>query len=292
MPSAASPGPLDLALPAHTRTLLTQFLQDRLAAAGAHGYVLGLSGGLDSAVVAALCGRAVDPEQVTSLSMPSRQVKSTELAREWAEALGIGYQLVSLDELYKKAKGLLEPFSVTVKGTREPLPPDRQRLIEANALARLRMVVLYATAQARGALVAGTSNKSELLCGYYTKWGDGASDVAPLGDLYKTQVRELAVELGVPKAIRRAPPSAELWEGQTDEAELGLPYAELDRILYGLEQKLPYPRVAKLTGQPLAEVERIAALIRYTAHKRKLPLIPKLGLRTVGLDWREVVGVG
>lgn len=291
MPPSGNHDPLALSLPPHTTVTLTQFLQDRLQAAGGKGFVLGLSGGLDSAVVAALCAQAIGPENVLALSMPVREVHSTELARDWARQLGIGFELMGLDELYKKTKDSLEPFMVSITGVREPLPPARRQLVEANALARLRMVLLYSTAQARGYLVAGTSNKSELLTGYFTKWGDGASDVAPIGDLYKTQVERLAGELGVPKPIRTAPPSAELWEGQTDEQELGLSYDELDRILYGIEQKLPYPRIAELTGQPAKEVERIALLVRHTAHKRKLPLIPKLGLRTVGIDWREVVGV-
>jgi len=270
---------------------MVQFLQDRLKAAGAKGFVLGLSGGLDSAVVAALCAKAVEPEQVLALSMPVREGDSTALAQQWAGELGIGYELVVLDELYKKTRKELEPLIVNVKGVREPMPSAPRQLVEANALARLRMVMLYSTAQARGALVAGTSNKSELLTGYFTKWGDGASDVAPIGDLYKTQVRLLAEELGVTEAIRAAPPSAELWEGQTDEAELGLSYTELDRILIGLEQKLPHARVAELTGQSEKEVQRVALMVHLTSHKRKLPLIPKLGLRTVGLDWREVVGL-
>lgn len=291
MPPPGAHDPLALLLPPSTATIMIQFLQDRLEAAGVDRLVLGLSGGLDSAVVAALCAKAVKPGQVLALSMPVKEVASTDLARRWAAELGIGHELVALDELYKKTKDKLEPLIVSVKGVRDPMPPARQQLVQANALARLRMLMLYSTAQARGALVAGTSNKSELLVGYYTKWGDGASDVAPIGDLYKTQVRLLADTLEVPQAIRAAPPSAELWEGQTDEAELGLPYRELDRILYGIEQKLPYERVAELTGQPLLEIQRIALLIRHTAHKRKLPLIPKLGLRTVGLDWREVVGI-
>jgi len=195
---------------------MVQFLQDRLKAAGAKGFVLGLSGGLDSAVVAALCAKAVEPEQVLALSMPVREGDSTALAQQWAGELGIGYELVVLDELYKKTRKELEPLIVNVKGVREPMPSAPRQLVEANALARLRMVMLYSTAQARGALVAGTSNKSELLTGYFTKWGDGASDVAPIGDLYKTQVRLLAEVLGVTEAIRAAPPSAELGEGQTD----------------------------------------------------------------------------
>jgi len=282
-------------LPPDLLTTLDQFLQDRLEAAGCDGFVLGLSGGLDSAVVAALCARVVEPGKVLALSMPVTQVRSTDLAREWARVLGIDHRFCSLDELYKKTRSLLKPLlkprGDLPDGRDTSMPAARLQLVEANALARLRMAMLYSTAQAHGALVAGTSNKSELLVGYFTKWGDGAGDVAPIGDLYKTQVRLLALELGVPEAIRQAPPSAELWEGQTDEQELGISYAALDGILHGIERKLPYKRVAELSGQPLAEVERIAALIRHTAHKRKLPLIPKLGLRTVGIDWREVVGV-
>ena len=171
MPPSGAHDPLALPLPLHAVTTMVQFLQDRLKAAGAKGFVLGLSGGLDSAVVAALCAKAVEPEQVLALSMPVREGDSTALAQQWAGELGIGYELVVLDELYKKTRKELEPLIVNVKGVREPMPSAPRQLVEANALARLRMVMLYSTAQARGALVAGTSNKSELLTGYFTKWG-------------------------------------------------------------------------------------------------------------------------
>jgi NAD+ synthase len=161
---------------------------------------------------------------------------------------------------------------------------------QGNLRARLRMALLYGAAADRGALVLGTSNKSELLTGYYTKWGDGGADLLPLGDLYKSQVQLLATALRVPAAIRERPPTAELWEGQTDEGELGLPYAQLDQLLAALERHdSPAKMVAR--GVPEADVARVAALVQRSIHKRIFPPVCKLGRRTVGIDWRETTGV-
>ena len=136
-------------------------------------------------------------------------------------------------------------------------------------------------------LVMGTSNKSELLTGYYTKYGDGAADISPIGDLYKTQVRELAREIGVPVHFIDKTPSGDLWEGQSDEGELGITYAALDRILSGIEMGLDDNSIIKRTGEAHDTVLHVRGLIKRSVHKRRLGLIPKIGLRTVGLDWRE-----
>jgi len=139
-------------------------------------------------------------------------------------------------------------------------------------------------------LVMGTSNKSELLVGYYTKWGDGASDFLPMGDLYKSQVYLLAKDLGVPKRILDRKPTAELWEGQTDEDELGIDYATLDQILLGLERQLSFKRISSKTGIDPESVEKVDDLIKLSIHKRVFPPVCKIGRRTVGLDWRETIG--
>jgi NAD+ synthase len=164
----------------------------------------------------------------------------------------------------------------------------RDRRSRGNVKARLRMVALYAEANRRGALVLGTGNKSELLTGYTTKWGDSGCDLLPIGDLYKTQVRALAEELELPAAFLRKTPSAGLWPGQTDEGELGIGYGELDQILMGLELKMSDRDIARRTKLPAQEVAEVRARLTTTSHKRRLPLVCKLGLRTVGLDWREV----
>jgi NAD+ synthase len=136
-------------------------------------------------------------------------------------------------------------------------------------------------------IVMGTSNKSEMLVGYYTKFGDGGADFCPIGDLYKTQVRELGERIGVPEHIIAKVPTAGLWKGQTDEGELGISYEELDDILYGFELNLSEEEIAKRTGLETSKLERVWRMHRQSVHKRKMPLIPKLGVRTIGLDWRE-----
>ena len=152
------------------------------------------------------------------------------------------------------------------------------------------MTFLYGEAFNSKSLVMGTSNKSELLVGYYTKWGDGASDLLPIGDLYKSQVYLMAEALGVPKKIIERKPTAELWEGQTDEDELGIDYSTLDQILLGLERQFSFKSVSSKTGIDLETIKRIDNLIKLSIHKRVFPPVCKIGRRTVGLDWRETIG--
>jgi NAD+ synthase len=149
------------------------------------------------------------------------------------------------------------------------------------------MVVEYYVANTEDRLVMGTGNKSELLTGYFTRWGDGGADFLPIGDLYKTQVWAMARHLGVPKRIVDKVPTAGLWRGQTDEGELGIAYDALDRVLLGIELQMDTEAIAEKAGVPLREVRRIEARVAATAFKRKPPLVPKLGVRTIGLDWRE-----
>jgi NAD+ synthase len=151
------------------------------------------------------------------------------------------------------------------------------------------MVLLYMEANRNNRLVVGTGNKSEMLVGYFTKYGDGGVDIAPLGDLYKTQVRAMAADLNVPENIRSLVPTAGLYPGQTDEGELGISYASLDSILMGIELRLDRERIAERAGVPVSEVDRITARVRSAVHKRHMPPIPKLGIRTIGTDWREEI---
>ena len=152
------------------------------------------------------------------------------------------------------------------------------------------MSILYGEAFSSKYLVIGTSNKSELLVGYYTKWGDGASDFLPIGDLYKSQVYNLARNLKIPADILVRAPTAELWEGQSDEEDLGLPYEKLDKILLGLEQQLDYRELSKLSQIDIKTIDRIEKLVNFTIHKRVFPPVCKIGRRTVGIDWRETIG--
>lgn len=256
--------------------IVSMFISERCRIAGGKGVVLGLSGGLDSAVVAKLCADCLGPEKVLALVMP---VKSTGKGNEgdaarFAETLGIECRTVEIAnslEALRVAAGI----------------PDNDRASIGNIQARARMVILYANAKRLGRLVMGTSNKSELLVGYFTKFGDGGSDLNPLGDLYKTQVWELARLIGVPSYIIDKKPTADLWEGQTDEGELGMSYRSLDMILTGLELRMTADTIAERTGFALKDVEGVIKLVRGSIHKRKLAKIPKIGYRTVGLDWRE-----
>ncbi len=185
---------------------IAQWLRDYLAAAGAQGFVLGLSGGVDSATSAALAVRAVGPERVLGALLPCHsQPEDARLGHLVAETFGIPTVTVDLSSAYD--------VLMTV------LPPSEVAMAAANIKPRLRMIALYYLAQSRHYLVLGSGNKSEALVGYTTKWGDSAVDLCPLGDLYKTQVWELARELGVPREVVERAPTAGLWPGQTDEGE-------------------------------------------------------------------------
>jgi NAD+ synthase len=257
-------------------SILRLFLVRHVESAKAGGVVVGMSGGLDSAVVASLAVRALGRDRVLPLILPAPDSDPGDErdARLACTALG-------LDPVVRPLGPMLEGFAASAGRVDDA--------VRANATSRLRMLLLYAEAQSRGWLVCGTSNKSELLTGYFTKHGDGAADLQPIGDLYKTQVRQLAAWLGVPQAILAKPPSAGLRPGQTDEGDLGIAYEELDAILKGLELNRGVDAVVRRTGLPASKVQRVEQMVRRTEHKRRLALIPKLGVRTVGVDWRRSV---
>lgn len=233
-------------------------LADRIAAwlrsyaqqAGARGYVVGLSGGIDSAVVGALCRRAVG-DQTLGVLMPCHSIaEDGEMARLVAEAFQI--ETVEVD--------LGPAFDALVSA----MPVELSHLGQANIKPRLRMATVYALAQTRGYLVAGTGNKSELMVGYFTKYGDGGVDLEPLGELYKWQVRELARALGVPQPIVDRPPSAGIWLGQTDEGEMGITYDELDATLAAIEQ-------GQTEGIAPATLAKVQGMMARSEHKRRTP---------------------
>jgi NAD+ synthase len=262
-------------LPRHAAATIRQFLSAHAGPPAAHGVVVGLSGGIDSALCARLAADALGPELVLGVLLPVEGFPEPLRAETeaYADRLGIEHRTVPLD--------------APLAAFRRTLPEVSDRITVGNTVARLRMTALYALARERSKLVLGTGNKSELLQGYFTKYGDGGVDLLPIGDLYKTQLRALAAELDLPAAIRERAPSAGFWEGQTDEGELGIAYADLDRVLYGIEQLLRPEEIEARTGIPRATVEGIEARVLLTRHKRRLPPIAKVGLRTVGLDWRE-----
>ncbi|MBA2565756.1 MAG: NAD+ synthase [Gemmatimonadetes bacterium] len=251
---------------------LTRFILAQVEAAGAAGVVVGLSGGIDSAVVATLCVRALGPARVLGLMMPSPRSDQRDAtdAGELARGLGMTTEVV--------------PLSVLLEGFAS-LAARPGRVREGNFTARARMALLYDRAARDARLVAGTSNKTELLLGYTTLWGDMAAAFALIGDLYKSQVRRLAEHLDVPAAIREKAPSAGLWPGQTDEEELGATYEDLDALLHHYAD-LRYDAPALLAAGFDEEFVR-ATLTRVHAQefKRRMPVVPKLSTRTVGHDF-------
>jgi NAD+ synthase len=262
-------------VPKYAESTIRQFLRAHCLPPASEGVILGLSGGIDSALCARLAADALGPERVLGVLLPAEGFPE-EVLREterYADSLGIAHRTVPL-------AGIAQAF-------RTVLPEVHDRITTGNTIARVRMIVGYALARDQHRLVLGTGNKSELLQGYFTKYGDGGVDLLPIGDLYKTQVRALASDLGVPEPIRARPPTAGFWEGQTDEEELGTSYVDLDRVLFGLEQLCRPEEILERTGISLEAIHRIADRLTLSRHKRRLPPVAKIGLRTVGLDWRE-----
>lgn len=255
--------------------IIESFIRHQVEASGRKGVVLGLSGGVDSALVAKLCVNALGAKRVLALGLPSgRGGEDMRDAVAWAKSLGIRWRVVDIGRL-------ADTFEGELKASRA------DRVARGNVQARIRMIVLYFVANTENRLVMGTGNKSELLTGYFTRWGDGGVDFLPIGDLYKTQVRAMAADLGVPKRIVEKTPTAGLWKGQTDEGELGISYEDLDRILLGIELQFDPDAIAEKAGVASALVTKVERMVAASVHKRKMPLIPKVGIRTVGLDWRE-----
>lgn len=232
---------------------IAHWLEDQLSVAGADGFVFGLSGGVDSATTAALAVKAVGAQSVLAAILPCHSEPiDARLAQEVADAFAIPTITVILDDA----------FDALMKD----LPSTEHRLASANIKPRLRMTALYYLAQSHNYLVLGSGNRTELMVGYFTKYGDGGVDLLPLGGLYKTEVWELARELGVPHEVIDRPPSAGLWPGQTDEEELGITYKELDRALAAIAS-------TDTSNVAPATLERVEHMIASSAHKRAMPLI-------------------
>lgn len=252
--------------------LLEQFLRTAVRRAHLRGVVVGLSGGIDSALAAALAVRALGPGSVHAIYLPS----PVSAAQSRRDAAAVARKLrVGLEEI---------PIAPMVNGYLAGLPRDA-RLRRGNYQARARMAVLFDRAMARGCGVLGTSNKTELLLGYGTWHGDMACSFNPLGDLYKTQVRQLSKALKLPAGVIRKAPTADLWAGQTDEAEMGITYALADEILALYVDAGLAAREITARGYPEAAVSLTLTRLRNSHFKRNLPLIPKLARRTVGIDF-------
>jgi len=258
--------------PELARTLLKHFLRDEIRKVGFEKAVVGVSGGLDSAVACSLAAQAIGAQNVLALRLPYRASSpdSLEHAQMVIDALGVHSDTIDITPM-------VEPLFERL--------PDMDAKRKGNVMARQRMIVCYDRSAAVKGLVVGTSNKTELLLGYGTLFGDMAAAVNPLGDLYKTQVRQLAAHLDVPRPIVDKPPSADLWAGQTDEGEMGLTYAEVDRLLVLLVDERYTPAEAIEAGFEARYVERVWRMVRANHFKRRGPIIAKLSSRTIGVDF-------
>ena len=252
--------------------ILTKFIREELGKFNYSRGILGVSGGLDSSVCAFLAAEALQPENVIGLIMPYGEASKDDVedAELVIEKTGIRSFTIDISPMVD---------SYYSKHTTE------NKILMGNKMARERMSILYDFSEREKALILGTSNKTELLLGYGTIHGDMACAINPLGDLYKTQIRQLAEYLRVPVRIRKKVPSAGLWAGQTDEKELGLSYDLMDKILFLLVDKRKTPEEVISSGFAKSDVNRIISLIKCSEFKRKMPPIAKLSQRTVGLDF-------
>jgi NAD+ synthase len=254
------------------RRVIAEFIRSQLRQAGFERCVLGLSGGIDSALVACLVAEAIGADNLLGVLMPYRTSSPASRTDALAvvDALGCRSELVEITAMVDPLFGG---------------EPDASGVRRGNAMARARMIVLYDRSVTFGGLVVGTGNKTESLIGYTTLFGDSASAFNPIGDLYKSQVRQLALAMGVPTPILLKAPSADLWPEQTDEAEGGFAYDELDRILYWrIDRRRSVDELVAM-GFERATVERIDGLVARSEFKRQMPPVAKLGPRTAGVDY-------
>lgn len=261
-----------------TLDVLTAFVREEVTKAGFHRVVMGLSGGIDSALVAYLAVHALGKESVQVVMMPYKTSSSNSLKD--AEAVCVDLDLQPL------VVPITAPVDAFFDNLEKVTGESASNLRRGNRMARERMATLFDVSAAQSALVLGTSNKTELLLGYGTQFGDLASAINPIGDLFKVQVRQLSAAIGVPKSILEKPPSADLWENQTDEQELGFDYDIADELLYQLVDQRVRPDELVELGYDAKLIATIVRRIRLNHYKRKPPIIAKISSRTVGIDFR------
>ena len=254
-----------------------RFIKSYVDNSGAEGIILGMSGGIDSNTIAALSASALGGEKVLGLLLPEKETYNPldiEDAKTVAEKYRIQTQICEITPA-------LEGFYKSI-----PIFDPAERLCKGNIKARTRMVYIYYYANKLNRIVCGSSDKSETMMGYFTKWGDVAADIAPIMDLYKTQVRKLAEHIGIPTELAMKPSTPALWPNQSAEGELGIKYEDLDLILFGLERFMAPKEIAEQIGIEQTRVEEVKKRWLGVEHKRRMPLTPKLEYRTVGTDFR------
>ena len=247
-----------------TKSDIVEFIKSKVSEANSDGITIGLSGGIDSTLVAYLACEAVGPDRVFGIVMPSSTTPTEDKIHgiQIAQHLGIDYKEIAIDSI------LNEFLSVTQL--------DNDNLAIGNLKARIRMSTLYYYANFKNYLVIGTGNKSEILIGYFTKHGDGACDMEPIGDLYKSEVFKLSESLNISEEILNKPPRAGLWENQTDEDEIGMSYALLDEILYLYTEKdMKNTEIAQKLDISIDDVDMIIAKVIRSEHKSKVPESPE-----------------
>ena len=268
-----NPPTINLDINTHlARKILTDFIHSEITRAGFSRAVIGVSGGVDSALTCILAAEALGQENVLAVLMPykSSAPDSLDHAQLVVEQTGVNHVTFPITDM-------VDAFLAQVA--------ESGRIRRGNVMARCRMIVLYDQSVAFQGLVVGTGNKTEILLGYTTQFGDAACAINPVGDLYKTQLRQLARAVGVPEPILKKPPSADLWVGQTDEDELGFSYDELDKLLYLLVDERLSPDECIEAGFERQFVESVIERVRAHHFKRVMPPIAKLSNRTIGYDF-------
>ncbi|MFQ5758080.1 MAG: NAD+ synthase [Candidatus Bathyarchaeia archaeon] len=267
---------LKLDLPS-VETRIKRFIRDYVEKCGASGVVLGVSGGVDSCTTVTLSSLSLGGDKVLGLMLPEEETyNAIDIQHVKLVAEKFGFNLETID-ISSALKACFKSLSIY---------DEADKVSKGNLKARMRMVFLYYYANRLNRIVCGSSDKSETMVGYFTKWGDAAADISPLMDLYKTQVRQLALHIGIPSEIAKKPSTPRLWPGQLAEKELGIKYETLDLILFGLERFMTSKEIAEQLKLPAKRVEEIKGRWLATEHKRRAPLTTKLGFRTVGADFR------